>query len=212
MNRVEEVLNYLDEVIPNPVCELNYNKDYELLIAVMLSAQTTDKRVNKVTSVLFNKYPSLKALKEADIKDIESIIMELGSYRKKAYGVKEIARILYDVYNGVVPNDRTILESLPMVGRKTTNVVLNELFDVPSIAVDTHVERVSKRLGLTLNNDDVLTIERKLMRKIPKDKWGRTHKQLVLFGRYHCLAKIPNCKGCKLQSICKFYKSKIKIS
>lgn len=206
MNKIEIILDYLDDVIPNPVCELNYNKDYELLIAVMLSAQTTDKRVNKVTKVLFGAYPSLKALKEADIDDIENIVMELGNYRKKAYGVKEIARILYDVYNGVVPNDRTILESLPMVGRKTTNVVLNELFDVPSIAVDTHVERVSKRLGLALNKDDVLIIERKLMRKIPKDKWGRTHKQLVLFGRYHCLAKSPNCGDCKLQSICKFYK------
>lgn len=211
MNRVKEILNYLDDIIPNPVCELNYNKDYELLIAVMLSAQTTDKRVNKVTSVLFNKYTSLNALKQADIKDIYSIIMELGNYRKKALGILEIARILDEEYGGVVPNDRDVLESFPMVGRKTANVVLNELFDVPSIAVDTHVERVSKRLRLAFDNDDVLTIERKLMKKIPKDKWGRTHKQLVLFGRYHCLAKNPNCEVCRLQGICKYYKSKIKM-
>ena len=207
MNRTVEILNYLDEIIPNPICELNYTKDYELLIAVMLSAQTTDKRVNKVTKILFSKYPDLKTLKQATYTDIEKIIMELGSYHKKAHSVIAISKIIDEQYNGVVPNKREALEALPMVGRKTTNVVLSELFNIPNIAVDTHVERVSKRLGLAKENDSVLEVEKKLMKKIPKNKWSKAHKQLVLFGRYHCLARNPKCENCQLSKICKYKKS-----
>ncbi len=200
---IEEITNYLNDLYPNPKCELNYNKDYELLIAVVLSAQTTDKRVNKVTSVLFSKYPSLEALKEADIKDIEDIIKEIGTFRKKAIFVKDIATYLVDNCNGKVPNDRKILESMSGVGRKTANVVLSNLFDEPAIAVDTHVSRVSKRLGLASKKDDVTQIEKKLMKKLDKSIWSRTHHQLVLFGRYNCKALKPECKKCKLIDICK---------
>lgn len=203
MNKEKEILNYLNEIIPNPVCELNYNKDYELLLAVMLSAQTKDARVNKVTKVLFNKYDSLKKLKEANIKDIESIIKELGSYHKKSEAVINIAKILDEKYNGKVVNNRKVLENLPMVGRKTTNVVLSELFNEPTIAVDTHVERVSKRLGLVKKDDDVIKIEEKLKRKFDKNIWSKLHKQFVLFGRYYCTSKKPSCNKCKLQIYCK---------
>lgn len=203
MNKEKEILNYLNEIIPNPVCELNYNKDYELLIAVMLSAQTKDARVNKVTKVLFNKYDSLKKLKEANIKDIENIIKELGSYHKKSEAVINIAKILDEKYNGKVVNNRKVLENLPMVGRKTTNVVLSELFNEPTIAVDTHVERVSKRLGLVKKDDDVIKIEEKLKRKFDKNIWSKLHKQFVLFGRYYCTSKKPSCNKCKLQIYCK---------
>lgn len=203
MNKEKEILNYLNEIIPNPVCELNYNKDYELLLAVMLSAQTKDARVNKVTKVLFNKYDSLKKLKEANIKDIENIIKELGNYHKKSEAVINIAKILDEKYNGKVVNNRKVLENLPMIGRKTTNVVLSELFNEPTIAVDTHVERVSKRLGLVKKDDDVIKIEEKLKRKFDKKIWSKLHKQFVLFGRYYCTSKKPSCNKCKLQIYCK---------
>lgn len=203
MNKEKEILNYLNEIIPNPVCELNYNKDYELLLAVMLSAQTKDARVNKVTKVLFNKYDSLKKIKEANIKDIENIIKELGNYHKKSEAVINIAKILDEKYNGKVVNNRKVLENLPMVGRKTTNVVLSELFNEPTIAVDTHVERVSKRLGLVKKDDDVIKIEEKLKRKFDKNIWSKLHKQFVLFGRYYCTSKKPSCDKCKLQMYCK---------
>lgn len=193
----------MDELFPNPRCELNYTKDYELLIAVMLSAQTTDKRVNMVTSILFNKYPSLKEIKNTDINDIIEIIKPIGTFNKKASNVKEIATRLLRDYNGIVPNDRTYLESLPGVGRKTTNVVLANLYNVPCIAVDTHVKRVSIRLKLAKPNDDVLTIEKKLTKKFPKEKLVSLHHQLVLFGRYYCKAINPDCTNCKLKDICR---------
>lgn len=200
---IAEIEKYLDELFPNPKCELDFNKDYELLIAVVLSAQTTDKRVNSVTSILFNKYPNLNALCEANIEDIGNIIKPIGTYHKKAVFVKEIASILLRDYDGKVPNDRKSLEKMPGVGRKTTNVVLSVLFNESAIAVDTHVSRVSKRLGLANKNDDVLKIEKKLMKKIDKSNWSRRHHQLVLFGRYHCKAMSPRCDTCKLKDICK---------
>ena len=199
MNRV---FDYLDKLYPNPKCELNYNKDYELLIAIVLSAQTTDKRVNKVTAVLFNKYPTLEDISNADIKDIEKIIKEIGTFRKKAIYVKEIATKLYE-NGGVIPNDRLYIESLSGVGRKTANVFLSEIYKESTIAVDTHVARVSKRLNLVDEDDNVNDIEKKLMKKIPKDRWSRTHHQLVLFGRYKCKAIKPDCFNCKLKDICK---------
>lgn len=199
---MNEITNYLDELIPNPKCELLYNKDYELLIATMLSAQTTDKRVNQVTSILFNKYKSLEELSVADINDIIKIIKPIGTYNKKASNVITIASELLKY--GYVPNDRAFLESLPGVGRKTTNVVLSNIYDEPCIAVDTHVSRVSKRLGIAGINDDVDLIEKKLNKAFPKEKLGRLHHQLVLFGRYYCKAKNPMCIDCKLKDICKY--------
>ena len=202
MNNINTILNYLDEIIPNPKCELEYNKDYELLIAVMLSAQTTDKRVNQVTKELFKKYNTLEKLKDANLNDIQSHIKVLGNYTKKSKAIIDIANILYNDYNKKVPNNRKLLEELPMVGRKTTNVVLSELYGIPNIAVDTHVERVSKRLKLVKQKNNVLEVENTLKRKIPKDKWIKFHLQMVLFGRYYCTSKNPKCNNCKLKDIC----------
>lgn len=204
MNRIIE---YFDLLIPNPKCELEYSKDYELLIATMLSAQTTDKRVNEVTRILFKKYDSLEALASAKVEDIKGIIKPIGTYNKKAQNVIDIASSLKSI--GYVPNDRDFLESLSGVGRKTTNVVLSNIYNVPCIAVDTHVARVSKRLGIAKDNDDVLTIEKKLNKKFPKDKLCRLHHQMVLFGRYYCKAINPECDNCKLQDICKYNKKHI---
>ena len=199
---MNEIINYLDELIPNPKCELNYNKDYELLIATMLSAQTTDKRVNEVTDIKFKKYPSLECLRKANINDIINIIKPIGTYNKKAKNVIEIANKLKEK-NDIVPNDRTFLESLPGVGRKTTNVVLSNIYNVPCIAVDTHVHRVSIRLGIAKKNDDVYTTEKKLTKKFKNYDLCRLHHQLVLFGRYYCKAVNPKCENCKLKNICK---------
>lgn len=191
----------LDMMISDAKCELNYNRDYELVIATVLSAQCTDKRVNEVTSVLFGTY-DIYGLASADKKDIERIIRSCGSYTKKSGYIIEIAKSLINNYNGVVPNDREYLESLPGVGRKTANVVLSNLFDVPCIAVDTHVERVSKRLKIARKNDSVLLVEKKLMKLIPKDLWSRSHHQLVLFGRYICKARGPECDKCAFYDDC----------
>ena len=201
----EEVINELDKLIPNPRCELDYTKDYELLIATILSAQTTDKRVNMVTKTLF-KY-SLDELANLDLKVIEDIIRPIGTYTRKAIYVKEVASRLIKEQMGKVPNDRKYLESLPGVGRKVANVVLSNLFAEPAIAVDTHVERVSKRLGFAKETDNVLTVEKKLMRLFPKEKWSRLHHQLVLFGRYTCKSIKPECMICPFHDKCKYNKN-----
>jgi len=199
-NRIEE---YLDELFPNPKCELTYNSDYELLMAIVLSAQSTDKRVNSVTPIIFSKYKSLEELSEADVGVLESIIRPVGSFRKKSIYLIEIAKILVNKYNGVVPTDHSILTTFPGVGRKTANVFLAEYYNYPAIAVDTHVERVSKRLKLAYMSDDVLKVEKKLMKKFKKENWAKRHLQMVLFGRYYCKAIKPECSSCKLKDICR---------
>lgn len=199
---MQEIFDYLDTLIPNPKCELNFNCDYELLIAVVLSAQTTDKRVNEVTKVLFTKYPTLEDINKADISSIKEIIKSIGTFNKKAVFVKEIAKTLLEKYNGVVPRTHEELEAIPGVGHKSANVVLGVLYNIPTFAVDTHVERVSKRLGLASAKDDVTKVEKKLMKKVPKDRWIRTHHQFILFGRYYCKAVNPSCDNCKLKNIC----------
>lgn len=207
MNNVVRIEKYLDELFPDPRCELIYHNDYELLIAIMLSAQSTDKRVNMVTPIIFNKYKTLEELMSADIKELEEIIHPVGSYHKKSQFTKEIAKRLVEEFDGKVPTDREVLESFPGVGRKTVNVFLSEFYNIPEIAVDTHVERVSKRLKLAFLKDDVLKIEKKLQKKFKKEVWGKRHLQLVLFGRYYCKAIKPECNTCKLRDICR-YKSK----
>jgi len=194
---------YLDELFPNPKCELNYSNEYELLINIMLSAQTTDKRVNIVTKELYEKYNSLKSLSNADINDIKRIIHSLGNYNKKSEYIKEIVTTLVNKYNGIVPKNRLDLESLPGIGRKTVNVFLSELNIEPQIAVDTHVHRVSKRLNLANENDDVYETEMKLRKAFKKEDWNKRHLQMVLFGRYKCKAIKPECENCKLRNICK---------
>lgn len=199
---MNDIGEYLDYLFPNPKCELIYNNDYELLIAIVLSAQTTDARVNSVTPILFKKYNNLEMLKKADIEDVESILRPIGSFRKKAKYVIDIATILVDRYDCVVPTDRDELMKFPGVGRKTINVFLSEFYNIPAIGVDTHVERVSKRLKMARKNDSVLTIEKKLMKKFPREEWGKRHLQMVLFGRYYCKAVKPECKNCRLKDIC----------
>lgn len=203
---INKILEYLDEVFPNPVCELNYTKDYELLLAIVMSAQTTDKRVNSVTKVLFNRYKTLEELSKANLSDIEEIIRPIGTFKKKSIFIKEIAKKLTEDNYTIVPNDRRYLESLPGVGRKTVNVFLSVIYNEPAIAVDTHVERVSKRLNLANQNDNVLEVEKKLMSKIPKNKWSKFHHQMVHFGRYKCKSISPICSDCKLKEICNNYK------
>lgn len=202
----KKIWDYLDKLFPNPKCELNYEHDYELLIAVMLSAQTTDKRVNKVTSVLFKKYPGIKELSEAPIDDIENIIREIGTYKRKSMYVHEITKKLRDDGYDYVPNDRDYIEKLPGVGHKSANVFLANIYNEPAIAVDTHVARVSRRLGVACDQDNVKVIEKKLEKVIPKDRWSKTHHQLVLFGRYYCKAVSPLCEDCELNEICKYKK------
>lgn len=202
MNKIYEVL---DTLIPNPKCELNYEKDYELLIATMLSAQSTDKRVNIVTKDLFSKY-TLKELASADEDTIKNIIRSVGSFNKKATYLKSIAKSLISNYKGVVPNNRVYLESLPGVGRKTASVVLKNLFNEPCIPVDTHVERVSKRLGLAKIDYSPTEVEESLMKLIPKDKWNKVGEQILLFGRYYCKSIKPECGSCLLKKECLIYK------
>lgn len=195
------IIEYLNFLIPNPKCELNYNKDYELLIATMLSAQTTDKRVNEVTSTLFTKYPSLDSLSSANLYDIIKIVRPLGNYHKKAFNVIAIAYRIKDLDS--IPNDRKFLENLPGVGRKTANVFLNNIYHEPYLAVDTHIERVAKRLGIANKDDNVRVIEDKLMKYFDGYDIWRLHHQLLLFGRYHCKAIKPDCTNCKLKNTCK---------
>lgn len=207
--KTNKVGDFLDYLFPNPKCELVYNKDYELLIAIVLSAQSTDKRVNTVTPIIFSKYNTLSKLKNASLDDLEDIIRPVGSFRKKSSYIKNIAAIIDEQYNGVVPRNREVLITFPGVGRKTANVFLSEFYNEPAIAVDTHVERVSKRLKIATKNDDVLKIEKKLMKFFPKNEWAKRHLQMVLFGRYYCKAIKPNCLECKLIDICSEKKKNI---
>lgn len=202
---INKIIDYLDYLFPNPKCELEYNKDYELLLAIVMSAQTTDKRVNMVNRVLFGKYDSLEKLSKADIKDIESIIRPIGTYKKKAIFIKGIVNRLISDNIKIIPNDREYLSSLPGVGRKTINVFLSVIYNEPLVAVDTHVNRVSKRLDLADEDDNVLEVENKLNYLFPKDSLNKIHHQLVFFGRYKCKSINPLCDDCKLKDICKYY-------
>ena len=202
--KTNTIVEYLDKMVPDVYCPLNYNKDYELLIAVLLSAQCTDERVNKVTPVLFSKYDIFKLAKASE-KQIEDIIRPCGNQVKKSKYIVEIAKRLVQDYDGKVPNNREYLESLPGIGRKSANVVLNNIYNVPAFAVDTHVSRVAKRLKIT-KSDDVRKIEEDLMKTFPKEKWGRLHHQFLLFGRFICKAQNPNCKDCLFKEECNYYK------
>ena len=204
MTRVEQIINTLNHMFPDAHVELTHKNHFELLVAVVLSAQTTDVSVNKVTPNLFNQYPTPQLLAKADVKDVEKLIKTIGLYRNKAKNIVKLSDELVTRFDGIVPSDRKSLESLPGVGRKTANVVLSNAFNIPALAVDTHVARVSIRLGLAKPNDSVLEIEKKLNRKLPRDSWTKMHHQMIFFGRYHCLAKKPKCSTCPLFDICKF--------
>lgn len=201
-NKTKEISSYLDEIFPNVGCELNYNKDYELVIAVMLSAQTTDISVNKVTPVLFDKYKTLEELANASLFDVEEIIHSIGLYKNKAKNVIAIAKALVDNYGGVVPNDKDELQKLPGVGNKTAGVIRAEIFRIPDLPVDTHILRISKRLRLVDLKADPSKTEIKLKKLFPESDWIKLHHQLIHFGRYKCLARSPMCENCKLAAFC----------
>ena len=200
---MNKIFDYFDELFPNPKCELNYNNPFEFLIAVVLSAQTTDKKVNKVTEVLFKKY-DINTLKDANVDDLIKILKPIGMRNKKSIYIKNIAKELLERFNGEIPNDKDALVELDGVGGKTANLVLSTLYNAPYFAVDTHVERVTKRLGLVPKTYNVINIEKKMYKLVPKDRLNRTHHQFVLFGRYYCKSIKPLCDGCKLKSICKY--------
>ena len=210
MTYESKIVDYFEEILPDAGCELNYTTDYSFLIAVMLSAQCTDKKVNKVTAVLFDKYKSLEELANANYEDIYKIVLPLGLAKHKASNVINIAKDLLTKFDGRVPINKFELTSLPGVGNKTANVVHVELFKIPEFPVDTHVDRIAKRLQLADENDSVKVVEKKLQNHFPKDKWIKLHHQFIHFGRYICKAQSPNCEGCKLQENCKYFQNKNK--
>ena len=208
MTNINRLLNYLDELFPTAKCELFYKRDYELVIAVMLSAQTTDKSVNAVTAILFKKYPTLAALYDAPLEDIEEIIKPIGLYKNKAKNLKGIVKDLVDRFNGVVPSDKEELMTLPGVGNKTAGVIRAEIFNIPDLPVDTHILRISKRLNLAKKDDEPIDVERKLKKIIPEERWIKSHHQLIHFGRYFCTARSPQCENCKIKDTCINYLQK----
>ena len=208
--RLREVLVIIGEMYPDAHCELDYQTPFQLLVAVILSAQTTDKSVNKVTPQLWQHYPTIADLAAANVVDVENDLRTIGLYKNKARNIVKTARAVLQDFDGVVPKTHKELESLPGVGRKTANVVLAEIYKVPSIAVDTHVSRVAKRLNISAQDASVTEIEHDLMKKIPKRDWIVTHHRLIFFGRYFCLAKNPKCAICPVQSYCKYYKDHVK--
>ena len=203
---IVHLLTYLDELFPHASCELFYTKDYELVIAVMLSAQTTDKSVNAVTTVLFNKYKSLDELNAASLEDIEEIIKPIGLYKNKAKNLKGIVKDLIEKFNYVVPSDKDLLQTLPGVGNKTAGVIRAEIFKIPDLPVDTHILRISKRLNLAKKDDEPIDVERKLKKIIPEERWIKSHHQLIHFGRYFCTARSPKCAECKIKDSCNYLK------
>lgn len=201
-DKVARILDTLDQMFPDATVELHHQNTFELLVAVVLSAQTTDVSVNQVTPALFAKYPDAYRMAKADITDLENKLRFIGLFRNKAKNIKLLSEQLVKSFGGEVPSDRASIESLAGVGRKTANVVLSNAFGIPALAVDTHVARVAIRLGLAKKEDNVVKIEEKLNRKIPKDKWQKVHHQFIFFGRYHCLARHPKCDQCPLYDIC----------
>ncbi|MCI6699807.1 MAG: endonuclease III [Solobacterium sp.] len=199
----EYIIENLNRLYPDAHCELNHKDSFELLIAVVLSAQTTDVSVNRVTPALFEKYPDAISLSEASEEDVMRLIHSIGLYKNKSRNIINLAKELVKRFDGEVPSKREELESLPGVGRKTANVVLSNCFDYPAFAVDTHVSRVSKRLMIARKDDDVLTIEKKLMKFFPRNCWSRLHHQFIFFGRYKCKAKNPECTDCPFRDSCR---------
>ena len=204
-NKLNDIQKFLDEEFANVGCELHYKKDYELLIAVMLSAQTTDVAVNGVTDFLFEKYNSLEKLNELSLGEIEKIIKPIGLYKNKAKRVKEIVSILLEKFNGKVPSDISLLTKLPGVGNKTACVTRAEIFHIPEFPVDTHVLRISKRLNLANKNDEPIDAEKKLKKIFEKENWIKLHHQFIHFGRAICKSKNPICEKCKLKEYCEHY-------
>ncbi|MBU5213616.1 MULTISPECIES: endonuclease III [Heyndrickxia] len=203
MQQIRFCLDEIGKMFPDAHCELNHSNPFELVIAVSLSAQCTDVLVNKVTKSLFEKYKTPEDYLAVSLEELQNDIRSIGLYRNKAKNIQKLCSMLINEYQGKLPEDRDELTKLPGVGRKTANVVVSVAFGIPAIAVDTHVERVSKRLGICRWKDSVLEVENTLMRKVPKEEWSQTHHRLIFFGRYHCKAQNPQCDICPLLSVCR---------
>ncbi|WP_040228399.1 endonuclease III [Bhargavaea cecembensis] len=193
----------IGEMFPEAHCELVHDNPFELLVATLLSAQCTDVLVNKVTKDLFQKYKRPEDYLAVELEELQNDIRSIGLFRNKAKNIQAMSRIIIEQFGGEVPADRDLLTTLPGVGRKTANVVVSVAFGVPALAVDTHVERVAKRLGMNRWKDTPLQVEEKIMRWTPMEDWSQTHHQLIFFGRYHCKAQNPRCEICPLLSLCR---------
>ncbi|WP_433771709.1 endonuclease III [Bacillus wiedmannii] len=208
--QIRYCLDTMADMYPEAHCELIHDNPFELVIAVALSAQCTDVLVNKVTKNLFQKYKTPEDYLSVSLEELQQDIRSIGLYRNKAKNIQKLCRMLLDDYGGEVPRDRDELTKLPGVGRKTANVVVSVAFGIPAIAVDTHVERVSKRLAICRWKDSVLEVEKTLMKKVPMDEWGVTHHRMIFFGRYHCKAQRPQCEDCRLLEVCREGKKRMK--
>ncbi|WP_272947197.1 endonuclease III [Sporolactobacillus inulinus] len=197
------ILTTIADMFPNAHCELNHSNPFELAIAVMLSAQCTDSLVNRVTPGLFQKYHEPEDYLAVPIGELQNDLRSIGLYRNKAKHIRQMCQMLIEKYNGELPTTRDELIKLPGVGRKTANVIVSVAFGEPALAVDTHVERVTKRLGICRWKDSVLEVEKTLMRRVPREKWSETHHRLIFFGRYHCRAQNPKCPECPLLDVCR---------
>lgn len=202
---VIEVLDKLKIMYPDASCELLHKNEFELLVAVMLSAQTTDKSVNAISPNLFSVFPDAHSLANAEISEVEAIIKRIGLYKTKAKNIVNMSKIIFEDYEGKVPKSYEKLIELPGVGRKTANVVLSVAFNEPRIAVDTHVFRISNRIGIVKEND-VLKTEIALMKSIPKERWTEAHHSIIFHGRNLCKARKPECDSCIINDICRYYK------
>lgn len=208
--QMRRILDTFAEMFPDAHCELNHSNPFELTIAVLLSAQCTDALVNKVTPSLFKKYKTPEDYLSVPLEELEQDIRSIGLYRNKAKNIQKLARMLIEDFGREVPKEHSELVKLPGVGRKTANVVVSTAFGVPAIAVDTHVERVSKRLGIARWKDNPLQVEEALMKKVPREEWAITHHRMIFFGRYHCKAANPQCQVCPLLDMCREGKKRMK--
>ncbi|MDG5787554.1 endonuclease III [Evansella sp. AB-P1] len=208
--QIENVLATIGKMYPDAECELSHSNPFELTIAVVLSAQATDALVNKVTPHLFAKYKTPEDYIHVSLEELENDIRRIGLFRSKAKNIKKLCQSLIENYGGEIPKEKSELVKLAGVGRKTANVVASVAFNEPAIAVDTHVERVSKRLGICKWKDSVLEVEKTLMRKVPREEWSITHHRLIFFGRYHCKAQSPQCTECQLLELCREGKKRMK--
>src|SRR5690625_3690577 len=210
LKQIRFCLDEMEKMFPDAECELVHDNPFELIIAVLLSAQCTDALVNKVTKDLFKKYKTPEDYLAVPLEELQNDIRSIGLFRNKAKNIQKLCRSLLDDFDGNVPRTREELTQLAGVGRKTANVVMSVAFGEPAIAVDTHIERVAKRLAICRWKDSVLEVEKTLMKKVPKDEWSVTHHRMIFFGRYHCKARNPNCPECPLLEICREGKKRMR--
>jgi len=206
----EFCLEQFGEMFPDAHCELVHDNPFELTIATLLSAQCTDVLVNRVTAELFKKYKTPEDYLAVEVEELQMDIRSIGLFRNKAKNIQALSQMLIDNFDGEVPPNRDVMMTLPGVGRKTANVVVSNAFGIPAIAIDTHLERVAKRLGMNRWKDSVLAVEEKIMRWTPIEKWTDTHHQIIFFGRYHCKAQNPGCNVCPLLPLCREGKKRMK--